>query len=64
MTENSTARNYWIQRCRTQASVPAYVVINYQLNDLFEFAPDPDKRNGDFLSPIRGKPNGPTQTTP
>lgn len=64
MTEPNADRNFWIQRCRGFASVPAFVVTNYQLNDLFEFAPDPDKRNGDFLSPIREKPNGPPQTIP
>jgi hypothetical protein len=55
-------RNWWAQRCRIGASVPAYVVIEYNLREFFEFAPD--LKNGDFYRPIRELPHGASQANP
>ena len=52
-------RNIWLQSCRSCASIPGYMIVNLKLNELFVFAPDPDKRNGDFYFAIREKPDGP-----
>ena len=56
------ARKIWLQRCRCSASIPGYMIVNLRLNELFEFAPDPDKRNGDFYFALREKPSGPPKT--
>jgi hypothetical protein len=52
-------RKTWLQKCRDGASIPAFMIVNLKLNELFEFAPDPDKRNGDFYFALREKPSGP-----
>jgi hypothetical protein len=55
-------RNWWAQRCRIGASVPRYVIVEYDLGELFEFAPD--LKNRDFGRPVREKPNGASQANP
>jgi hypothetical protein len=60
---NAYVRRFWIGRCKIHASVPRYVVVNYNLDAMFEFAPVLNT-NGDFLRPIREKPGGATQTNP
>lgn len=57
-------RAFWVQRCRGGADIPRYVIDNFKLDDLFEFAPVSSRFNADFLRPIREKPGGATQANP
>jgi hypothetical protein len=61
---DDSVRKLWLQRCRGGASIPAYLIVNMRLNELFEFAPDPDKRNGDFYFAIREILHGPPPLDP
>lgn len=54
-------RRIWLQRCRDHASIPYYVIVDLRLDELFEFAPDPNKRNGHFWMALREKPHGSPQ---
>jgi hypothetical protein len=60
MSEDYVGKTWWLQRCRDHASIPAYMIVNLKLDELFVFAPDPDKRNGDFYFALREKPHGPS----
>ena len=57
---NDYVRTFWITRCRIHAPIPDYVIENYSLRDLFEFAPVSANRS--FSRAIREKPGGTTPT--
>ena len=48
-------RKMWLQRCRMAASIPAYMIVNLQLDKLFVFAPDTTSSNGDYYVAIRSE---------